>query len=49
MWLPSLSAVLLGAFAWSANGLDSEDRGDNIKSISVWFLLNSGYKEQFKG
>ncbi|CAM1505371.1 Fc.00g110080.m01.CDS01 [Cosmosporella sp. VM-42] len=32
MRLPSLSAVLLGAFAWTANALDPED---NIKSISL--------------
>lgn len=34
MRLPSLSAVLLGAFAWTASALSPDD--DNIKSITVW-------------
>ncbi|KAI5465599.1 concanavalin A-like lectin/glucanase domain-containing protein [Mariannaea sp. PMI_226] len=34
MRLPSLSAVLLGAFAWTASALSPDD--DNVKSITVW-------------
>lgn len=34
MRLSSLPAVLLGAFAWTANAVSSDD--DNVKSITVW-------------
>ncbi|CAJ0554017.1 Ff.00g125290.m01.CDS01 [Fusarium sp. VM40] len=33
MWLPSLSAALLGAFAWTANAAEFDD--ENIRSISL--------------
>ncbi|KAG5659039.1 hypothetical protein KAF25_007592 [Fusarium avenaceum] len=34
MWLPSLSAALLGAFAWTANAAEFDD--ENIRSISPY-------------